>query len=76
MNNSRRELLRSAKPFLSRAATIIEQAMDQESDCLDNIPENLQATDRYEKMERAIENLEEALEHIDSTIECIDNATT
>lgn len=74
MNKKRRELLKSAMPFLTHAANIIERAAAQESDCLDNVPESLQDTDRYEKMERAVENLEAALEHIESAKDCIDEA--
>lgn len=74
MNKKRRELLKSARPFLSQAASIIERAAEQESDCLDNMPENLQDTDRYEKMEKAVENLEAALEHIENAQDCLSEA--
>lgn len=74
MNKKRRELLKSARPFLTQAASIIERAAEQESDCLDNMPENLQDTDRYEKMEKAVETLEAALEHIENAQECIAEA--
>ena len=74
MNKKRRELLTSAIPFLSQAASIIERAAEQESDCLDNIPENLQDTDRYEKMEKAVESLEAALENIESAREFVSEA--
>lgn len=74
MNKKRRELLKSAIPFLTQAANIIERAAEQESDCLDNIPESLQDTDRYEKMEKAVENLEAALDHIENAQECISEA--
>lgn len=66
MNKKRRELLKSAMPFLTQVASIIERATEQESDCLDNIPENLQDSDRYEKMEKTVENLEAALEYIEN----------
>lgn len=74
MNKKRRDLLKSAMPFLIQAARIVEQAADQENDCLDNIPESLQDTDRYEKMEKAVENLEAALEHIENAQECVSEA--
>ena len=74
MNKKRRELLKSAMPFLTQAASIIERVAEQENDCLDNIPENLQDTDRHEKMEKAVENLEAALEHIESAQECLTEA--
>lgn len=74
MNKKRRELLKSAMPFLVQAARIIERAAEQESDCLDNMPDSLQDTDRYEKMEKAVENLEAALEHIENAQECLEDA--
>ncbi len=74
MNKKRRELLKSAIPFLTQAASIIERAVEQESDCLDNMPENLQDSDRYEKMEKAVENLDAALEHIETIKDCVSEA--
>lgn len=74
MNKMRRDLLVAARPLLDRAASIIEQVAEQESDCMDNIPENLQSSERYEKMEKAVENLEAALEHIVNAQDCLDEA--
>jgi len=74
VNKKRRELLKSARPFLTQAASIIERAAEQESDCLDNMLESLQDTDRYEKMEKAVESLEAALEHIENAQDCIAGA--
>ena len=74
MNKMRRDLLVAARPLLGRAASIIEQVAEQESDCMDNIPENLQSSERYEKMEKAVENLEAALEHIVNAQDCLDEA--
>jgi hypothetical protein len=74
VNKKRRELLKSAMPFLTQAASIIERAAEQESDCMDSMPESLQDTDRYEKMEKAVENLEAALEHIENAQDCITEA--
>ena len=74
MNNKRRALLESAIDYLTKAANIIELASEQENDCIDNIPESLQGTERYEKMESAISYLEEALEHTESAKECIGEA--
>lgn len=76
MNKRRRDLLVSARPLLDRAANIIEQVAEQENDCVDNIPENLQGSERYEKMEKAVENLEAALEHIENAKDCLDEAVS
>ena len=47
----------------------IENIKDEEQDYLDNIPENLQESDRYHKSEEAIENLESACDTIEDTVE-------
>lgn len=75
MNNERRDLLRLAVQVLEKASEYISQALDAEQDCLDNMPENLQWSERCEKMEDAISNLEAALESIDSAKESIEDAS-
>ena len=74
MNNKRRELLRSAKGNLNAAAAKISQALDEEEDCLGNIPDSLQDSDRAERMENAVDALNEASDSIDAAIEKIDEA--
>lgn len=61
MNSKRRSELENAVSLLDRVSAIVERALDQETDCLDNMPENLQMTDRYDKMENAVDSLEEAV---------------
>lgn len=76
MNNKRRDLLKLAINLLERASGYVDQALDAEQDCLDNMPENLQSSEneRYEKFEAAIANLESAIESIDSAKESIEYA--
>lgn len=59
---------------MESAESIVSVALDEEQDCLDNVPESLQDTDRYEKMELAVEKLEEAIESIDEAKESIEEA--
>lgn len=66
MNNKRRVLLKDASILLERVSTMVEQALEQEQDCLDNMPENLQMTDRYESMEAVVDRLEDAAADLDS----------
>ena len=40
--------------------------LDEEIMCRDNIPENLQYSDRYEKSDAACENMEEAYDLLDN----------
>ena len=65
VNEKRRERLRDALRHLTNAASIVDTVCDKEQDCLDNYPENLQGTDRFEQMEDAVDNLNDALEKID-----------
>lgn len=74
MNKKRRTLLASAKAMLESAANIIEQASEQENDCMDNLPENLQDSERYEKMEHAVANLDDALDHVRNAVDLVEEA--
>ena len=51
MNRGRRSSLKEATSLLDRAISLISDARDEEQDCLDNLPENLQNSERYESME-------------------------
>ncbi len=74
MNNKRRDLLRLAISSLEQASEYISRALDQEQDCLDNMPENLQYSERYEKMENIISHLEESIESIDEAKTSVEEA--
>ncbi len=65
MDDKRRGRLRDALRMLTNAATIVETVCDKEQDCVDNYPENLQSTERFEHMEAAVDSLNDALEKID-----------
>ena len=60
MNKKRRECLRKAISYLDKAAEIVDDTMDQEQDCIDNMPENLQMSEKVETMENAVSYLEDA----------------
>ena len=64
VNKKRREKLRAAISLLDRAEALVNEACDQESGALDNYPENLQESERFEKMEDAVDSLNDALESI------------
>ena len=74
MNNKRRELLRKALMSLDIAEGQISTALDEENDCLSNMPENLEDSERYEKMELTIEYLEDALSGLDEARNNIEHA--
>lgn len=74
MNKKRRDSLRTAVVLLKNVSGIISKALDEEQDCLDNMPENLQDSERCLKMEFAIEKLEDAIEEIENATENIEDA--
>lgn len=65
MDTKRRNRLRDALKLLANVAAIVESVCDKEEDCMDNYPENLQSTERFEHMEAAVDNLNDALEKLD-----------
>ncbi len=75
MNKQRRAQLRIAITHLEQAADIVEVARDEEQDCFDALPENLQSSERAAAMEEAIDELSEAIEKINDATESIDRAS-
>lgn len=75
MNNKKRYLLKSAVQILEQAHDYVSAALEDEQDCLDNMPENLQSSEKYEKMEEAISNLESAIESIENAKDSIESAS-
>ena len=49
-------------------------ALDAEEGAIDNMPENLEASERYERMSTAAELLEDALTNIDTATDAINEA--
>lgn len=71
MNNARRDMLRGALRKLADVQSTVGAACEKEEDCLDNYPENLQGSERYEQAETAVDCLNDALEKLDEAKECI-----
>lgn len=74
MDDRRRSRLREAIGMLSNVTTAVESVCDREQDCMDNYPENLQNTERFERMEDAVDNLNDALEKLEEAKEHIEAA--
>lgn len=74
MNQTRRNKLQSSLELLSQAERTIEAVCDEERDSMENTPENLQSSDRYAAMERAVDYLEDAIESIQEATSSIDSA--
>lgn len=74
MNNKRRKSLDRAKVHIEQAVDILDFVKDEESNSLDNYPENLQSTDAYIKIEDAVDALGDAIDSLNEAITCVERA--
>lgn len=74
LNKKRREIIQSASRLISDAREKISTAYDAEYECLSNMPENLESSDRYIKMENAVDSLEDADDYLDDAMDSLDKA--
>lgn len=70
MNKQRRKEIQIISNDLIPLMTSIEDLLVEEQDYFDNMPENLQSSEKAEISENAISYLEEALDNIR---DCVDN---
>ena len=70
MNKQRRKEIDNLISDAIRLETSIEDLLDEEQDYFDNMPDNLQSSEKAEIAENAISNLEDAWDNIRN---CIDN---
>ena len=74
MNKNRRKDIAKAASMLEAALNIIEITRDEEQDCLDNMPENLEYSERYEKMGNAVDKLDDAISSIEEAKDALEEA--
>lgn len=73
MNKIRRQALCEAIGYLNSAKNIVETAQSEEEDYRDNMPENLQESDRYHTAEDACDAMGDAISSLDDVIEYLTN---
>lgn len=74
MNKQRRKTLQELYDIIVEAKDNLEMVMGEEEEYRDNMPENLQGSERYEKASEACDNLDEAVSGLESVLECIETA--
>ena len=74
MNNARRKKLNTILEQLVEIHTALEEVKDEEQEYFDNIPENFQSSERYEKAENAVAALDDALSMFDDIADNIETA--
>jgi hypothetical protein len=74
MNNDRRKEINKVVALLQEALSILEVARDEEGDTFNNMPENLQGSERGQRTEEAYGQLENACCLIEEAIGECENA--
>ena len=74
MNQQRRQQRARVVNLLRSAETDLDQIRDEEQDCIDATPENLQGSERYSSMENAVDCLDDAIESVQQATEYINDA--
>ena len=74
MNKARRKELSRAVELLEEAQSIIESCRDEEQEYMDNMPENLQESEKYCAAEDAVDNMNEAYDEIGEAIDSVESA--
>lgn len=69
MNKNQRKELERIASLLEELRSDLEVICDEEDEKLDNIPDNLNGSDRYNDMWVVRDNLEEVIADLDNTID-------
>ena len=74
MNKIRRKQLASIYERLEELKADLEMVMEEEQETMDNVPESLWGTERYERMEEAVSNMEDAISSFEDVMGSIELA--
>lgn len=74
MNKERRKSLREIQSKLERLGQDLEALKEEEEEYRDNMPENLQESERYQRADEVCDLLQEALESMDNAYQQIEEA--
>lgn len=73
MNAARRKKIAKVIDLLEDAKILLEEIQEEEQNAFDNMPENLQESERGTQMEENIYNLEEGASNIADVIDSIES---
>ena len=74
MNKTQRNQIEKWIDSLTEIKEGVESMQEEEQDKLDNMPENLQESERGEQMQNGIENLEAAASSLEEAIDSLESA--
>lgn len=72
MNNKRRKILAQALSKIEEVSNMIQDVYDEEDECMNNMPENLQGGDQYAQLEANCDQLQECIDLIDEITGILD----
>lgn len=75
MNKQRRKTLTDIYDQIAELRDLLEEVKEEEEEYCDNMPENLQNSERYEVAVEACDNLDSALSSIEEALDYIESAT-
>ena len=75
MNKPRRKALQGIIDQLEELKGALEEILSEEEEYRDNMPENMQGGEKYEKVEEAVSNIDDAVSTIEDVISSIEAAT-
>lgn len=71
MNKKRLERLNKIIDTLENLHIELEEIQQEEQDCYDNAPENLQYSERYELMQENADSMQDAYDNIETALETL-----
>ncbi len=74
MNNTRRKALQKIYAAIEEVKSDLENIYDEEQEAFENIPENLEGSERYEAAENAVDNLDSAFSDLDDVLNYLEEA--
>lgn len=74
MNRVRRTELEKIAAAITDLKEQLEILQEEEEEYRDNMPENLQGSERYEKADEACDNLYDAVSNLEDAVDCINAA--
>ena len=76
MNKNRRKRIADLRERIDIIKNELEEVMEEEQDPRDNLPNNLQDSEKAEKMDDTIGSIEYAIGNLEETIENLDEAVS
>lgn len=74
MNNTRRKELEKVADAITELKEQLDILKEEEEEYRDNMPENLQGSERYEKAETACDNLDSAVSSLEEALDSINES--